>query len=572
MQSTVHPILPIQAAQPIRVDTLKRPSFVPRSLVGRRTRSGPLRVALVEPRYQPSYYGMDYLLPLLPGQPKAAQSGGALPLLAAFVKPPHEVALFNENTGDVDLAALTDYDIIGLTGMIVQRQRMREILESLKDFPGIVIVGGPYASVDEQFFSGLCDVIFVGEADTSWPRFLETVASGEPWGSRHEQVERTDMTALPLPRYDLLDPRKVLVANVQFSRGCPFLCEFCDIITIFGRVPRAKRPEQVIAELEMLRRQGFRVVFLVDDNFIGNRKLAREMLHALVAWQEANDYPLVLTTEASINLADDPELLSLMEKANFRMVFIGIETPNLESLGETRKVQNVRGDGLLEKVARVRDAGLLIEGGFMVGFDNDGPDIFERQYQFIQASGIARAAVSILSAIPSTPLFDRLRAEGRLRLDDPACNFVPARMTAAELRQGYLDLTRRIYDAPAYFERVFGSFASSPKFRERWHTRTARERKGWRTRLLAWAGAALTGARLLRVLARDGELRLLRDYARIWADYRRHGPPGISLPQFVSYAALHWHAYRHYREGRDGGHKNISIYSYTADTEHAPHA
>jgi radical SAM superfamily enzyme YgiQ (UPF0313 family) len=255
-----------------------------------------------------------------------------------------------------------------------------------------------------------------------------------------------------------------------------------------------------------------------------------------------------------------------MHEANFRTVFIGLETPNVESLGETRKVQNVRGDSMAAKIDRIRDAGLIVEGGFMVGFDHDGPDIVERQRAFISETRIARAAVSILTAIPTTPLYERLKAEGRLRLADADCNFAPAGMSSAELRQGYLDLTRQIYDARAYFERVFGAWGSSAGLRRRVAERARRERAPLlRERLRAAIGTAVLGLRLLGALARDGEWAMAVAYLRIWRDYRRHGVPGIGLAAYVGYAAVHWHAYRFYRLAREGGMKGFSTYSYTSD-------
>lgn len=527
-------------------------------------REGPLRIALIEPRYEPSYYGLDFMLPLLPGDARASYAGGALPLLAAFVHAPHEVTLFVEDVEPLDFERLKAFDIVGMTGMIVQRRRMIEILDGLADHPGWVLVGGPYASVDESFFDGRCDVLFAGEADTSWPEFLASVARDGSYLPRYEQAERTDMTALPLPRYDLLEGRRFLAASVQFSRGCPFLCEFCDIITIFGRVPRAKTPEQVIAEFEALLARGLRTVFLVDDNFIGNKKLARELLLRLVDWQQANGYPLRIGTEASINLADEPELLDLMYRANFRTVFIGLETPNMESLAETRKVQNVRGDGMVAKVDRVREAGLVVEAGFMLGFDNDGPDIFERQAAFISETRVARAAISMLTAIPSTPLFDRLASEGRLRLDDANCNFEPLRMSRQDLSAGYLALTRRMYEAHAFFGRIFDSWASSAAFRDKVLARARRDRRpGLRARVQEAAVAVVVAGRLLRSLARDGELRLAADYLSIWRDYRRQGVPGIGRIQFVQYAALHWHCYKYYKQARSDGHQIFNTYGFS---------
>ncbi|NIM21929.1 MAG: radical SAM protein, partial [Candidatus Latescibacteria bacterium] len=238
----------------------------------------------------------------------------------------------------------------------VQKDRMREILLELRRRKIFAVVGGAYASVDEEYFDGLCDVLFSGEADETWPKFVDCFAAGKPYQSFYKQEQPTDMVALPPPRFDLLKVKRYATGSIQFSRGCPFRCEFCDIIVTFGRRPRMKRPEQVIEELDQLRKLGFLGAFIVDDNFIGNKKAAKELLREVVSWQKQHAYPLRLNTEASINLADDPELLDLLYEANFRSVFIGIETPRSASLKETKKYQNVAGDDLDSKLSRIQNA------------------------------------------------------------------------------------------------------------------------------------------------------------------------------------------------------------------------
>ena len=229
---------------------------------------------------------------------------------------------------------------------------------------------------------------------------------------------------------------------------------------IFGRRPRVKDPDQLVAELEDMRRAGFHSVFIVDDNFIGDKRKAKALLTKLVPWMEEHHYPLRLTTEASIDLAEDPELLDLMYRANFRSVFIGIETPRADSLKETKKFQNVRGDSLEVKLARIRSAGIDVSAGFIVGFDSDDRAIFDDQFRFIQDNGIALAMVGMLQAIPKTPLYDRLKREGRLVEEDPSCNFVPHQMNREELRTGYWNLVRRLYTPTAFLDRYFKVFQS----------------------------------------------------------------------------------------------------------------
>ncbi|ORE91473.1 hypothetical protein ATO13_19590 [Stappia sp. 22II-S9-Z10] len=526
-----------------------------------------MRIALVCPKFEPSFYGEDYYVPIVSDRAKAVMAPGVLPLLAALVPAPHEVALFDENTDPLNFDTLAGFDVIGLTGMVVQRIRLRAILDELAGFEGLLAVGGPYASIDEDFFSRRCDALFVGEADEAWPQFLTAVASGSPVTPRVEQLAKTDMTKLPQPRYDLVDHKKYLVASVQFSRGCPFLCEFCDIITIYGRKPRAKTPDMVIAELEALWKRGTTNVFLVDDNLIGNKKLARGLLEALADWQQANGYPLKLATEASINLADEPELLELMFEAGMGSVFIGIESPNEAALAETKKIQNIRGDSIAAKLSRIRDAGLLITGGMIVGFDSDGPDIFRIQEEFLDEVALARAGIATLTVLPTTPLFTRLEKEGRLRLDNPNCNFEPAQMSAEELKAGCEALNQRLFEPEAYFDRYFNAVAKSPKLRERRAEMAARRGKPPALhRAAAYVFAVKTLWRLGKAAHKAGDLAILPRYAKIYAGRSRYyGGTDANFPAFVNAAAQHWHLYYLYKSFRTDSHAVTNTYAYGTD-------
>ena len=298
-----------------------------------------LSICLINPRSRPSYWTADFAMPFygLGRKLKYSMANGALVSVAALVPAEHEVAIVDENVEPIDFAALRRFDVIGVTGMVVQKERMCQILRRLGELAALVVVGGPLVTVSEETFTDLCDVRFIGEAEETWPAFLDAFAANLPIEARYEQKDKTDMTRVPVPRFDLLRRGYYGTAPVQFSRGCPFLCEFCDIITIFGRRPRVKRPEQVLAELDAVRAQGFRGCFLVDDNFIGNKLEAKRLLPRIVEWQQRHGFPLEFVTEASINLANDRELIDLMVQANFRNVFIGIETPRDASLTETRK-------------------------------------------------------------------------------------------------------------------------------------------------------------------------------------------------------------------------------------------
>ncbi|MEO6811473.1 MAG: B12-binding domain-containing radical SAM protein [Isosphaeraceae bacterium] len=414
------------------------------------------RICLINPRFQTSFWGLNHGLPLLGKE--ANMPVLALPVIAGLTPAEHEITLMDENLDEIDFDKLKEFDLVGLTGMTVQRDRMREILIEMRARGIMTIVGGPWITVAEGWppYEGLIDVTFIGEAEETWPRFIEEWQRGEH-GSRYEQADKTDMTKVPLPRYDLVPFRRYAMGCIQTSRGCPFQCEFCDIIIIFGRKPRIKNPEQVIAEIDAQYHQGAKLIFLVDDNFIGNKKAAKGILRAIIEWQHAHSYPLVFSTEASLDLAEDDELMRLMAEAGIVAVFIGVESPDEEALRETKKLQNMRGS-LLERIHRVQDAGMEVYAGMIVGFDNDDPGIFERQFQFLRQSRVVAAMAGMLSAIPKTPLYDRLEADGRLdnaAADDPriATNIIPLNMTREELRDGWVDLMSRLYDVENYFER-----------------------------------------------------------------------------------------------------------------------
>jgi radical SAM superfamily enzyme YgiQ (UPF0313 family) len=529
--------------------------------IGPRNEARALRVCVINPRFEPSFWNYDFVLPMFDGDKRCWMASGALPILAALAPPGVSVELLDENVRAIDWDDLRRFDVIGVTGMIVQRRRMLEILRKIEGLPAIVAVGGPYITISEAEFAGLCDVRFIGEADDTWPEFLRAVAAGEPAAERYAQAQRTDVTKLPAPRYDLLEMGRYMSAPVQFSRGCPFECEFCDIITIFGRRPRVKTSEQLIAEVEAVRRAGARIVFLVDDNFIGNKAAAKNMLPALIAWQRENGYPIQFSTEASVNLADEAELMELMVQANFRQVFIGLESPRADSLNETRKFQNTRGDSMLAKIARVRDAGLVPIGGFIVGFDNDDAAIFEEQFRFVQDSGIGQAAVAILSPLPTTPLYDRLAAAGRLDDSDSEVAFIPEKMTQRELREGHTRLMRRLYEPEAYLGRIFKGYAASSSFRRR---RARIETEIGKVRLtdrvLRMLATVRTATRLGRALARTSMFgRLAPVYLRFYGRNLALGRGAMPLHNFVTLCLTHWHFYNMARHERKASFGNPSI-------------
>lgn len=512
-----------------------------------RERGRKLSICLINPRFEPSYWGFDFALPLYPGDKRSTMISGSLTAVAGLCGDYHDVRLIDENVEAIDWESLRGCDIVGVTGMNVQKARTRQILLKLQELHLFTVVGGPFVSVQEEFFAGLCDVMFVGEAETTWPQFLEDFASGKPTQPRYEQAQPTDMVTVPRPRFDLLKVDRYASGALQYSRGCPFQCEFCDIIVIYGRRPRVKDPDQLVAELEDMRRAGFHSAFIVDDNFIGNKKKAKALLEKLIPWMEEHNYPLRLTTEASIDLAEDAELLDMMYRANFRSVFIGIETPRMDSLTETKKFQNVRGDSLGAKLARIQQAGLDINAGFIVGFDSDDQGIFEDQYRFIQENGITLAMVGMLQAIPRTPLYERLKRDGRLVEEDPSCNLVPKQMTRDELRGGYWELVRRLYTPEAYLERYFKVY-ESPEYLQRRAEICRKAGEGKRLPTL-WYGLKLTWA-LFWALLRDGSLFSVGCvYLKyFFTQNLRHRRDIVGFAQFVNRCVTHWHFYKFTRE------------------------
>lgn len=498
-------------------------------------------IVLVNPRFEDSYWGFEHALPLLG---KCANLPTAcLPLLAALTPPGNQVTLIDENVQPLDFARLARADIVGLTGMSVQRDRMREILTRLKAQGVFCVVGGPWVTVKEDDFATLADVIFVGEAEETWPHFLAQWHRGAH-ATRYEQTERTEMTRVPVPRYDLLPMSKYMFGSVQFSRGCPFQCEFCDIIVTFGRRPRLKTPAQVIRELEALRAQRMEIAFVVDDNLIGNKVANKEILRAVAKWQQRQGFPLTLFSEASLDLCDDPEMMQLMTEANFTSVFIGIESPNAASLRETKKFQNLRTDRtLVEKVHAVQASGLDVWCGLIVGFDQDDTTIFQQQFDLVNQSLISHAMVGMLSAIPKTPLYARLAAQGRLNEVDAGrfgTNIIPSGMSQVELREGYLRLQQQLHDPESYFDRLDrlflqGNFKFGQPRASYWR------RHPWR----ALVGNGLHAVRALGILVRlmrgVPDARLRGVYWRRVLRIIRARPDPVVIFVYLLKCVIHYH-------------------------------
>ncbi len=408
-----------------------------------------MRLLLVNPRFPESFWSFKWAADrVFPGK-RAINPPLGLATLAALCPADWDVSIVDENVASLPLTP--DADIIGVAGMGVQFGRQRELLAYYRKRGHYVVAGGSYASLCPEQYEGLADTVVAGEAEYVWPRFCRDVEEGRPQ-SLYRETGVVALADSPVPRFDLLDLPKYRAVSLQFSRGCPFRCEFCDIIVMFGRRPRTKSPAQVGRELDALRRQGVRSVFFVDDNLIGDKPAAKELLRFLAAYQREHQYRFEFGTEASLNLAQDAELLELFGAANFGWVFIGIESPDPASLEETLKFQNTRQDPLAS-VRTIYAHGIDVFAGFILGFDHDTTASFARQQHFITESGIQAAMIGLLQATPKTPLYERLAADGRLdRHADSSdnvklwTNVVPKGMSYGELLAGYRDLYRRLFD------------------------------------------------------------------------------------------------------------------------------
>jgi radical SAM superfamily enzyme YgiQ (UPF0313 family) len=412
-----------------------------------------VKILLVTPRNPTSFWTYDGVLPIL-GR-RCIFPNLSMPTVAGLTPREHEVVLVDENVEKIDFDA--EADIVGVTGFIVHRQRMLEIIDEFRKRGRFVVVGGPYASLCPEDLRGRCDVVFVEEAEETWPRFLRDFQAGT-WQREYRAEEKPDLTAAPMPRFDLLKVDRYHALTIQFARGCPFNCEFCDIIVMYGRRPRSKSVPQMLAEIAECHRLGATQVFIVDDNFIGNKKLAKELLRGIASWSEAHGHPISFNTEVSLNVAQDQELLELLRAAHFTTVFIGIESPRASSLQETHKTQNLRGS-LLENVRRVQAYGIQVQAGMIVGFDHDDASIFEEQLRFAEDARIPVSMTGMLQALPKTPLHARVLREGRLLAESTGDQFVfsnilPKAMDRLTLYRGYRALLRELYAFGRYRRRA----------------------------------------------------------------------------------------------------------------------
>ncbi|MBW2111979.1 MAG: B12-binding domain-containing radical SAM protein [Deltaproteobacteria bacterium] len=363
---------------------------------------------------------------------------------------------------DLNVRGITEKDLAWaetafISAMSVQRDSARSIILRCRERGLKVVAGGPLFTSEHEEFDQV-DHFVLNEAELTLQPFLSDLEQGAA-KPLYRTPAFSDISETPVPRWDLVDMKEYASMNVQFSRGCPFNCDFCNVTALFGHKPRIKSSTQVISELDALYRQGWRgQIFFVDDNFIGNKGyLKRELLPALIEWREGKR-GIAFNTEASVNLSDDRELMQMMVRAGFDTVFVGIETPDENSLTECNKRQNKNRD-LIESVKSIQRAGLQVQGGFIVGFDSDTPSIFQRQIDFIQKSGIVTAMVGLLQAPVGTRLYERLKQEGRLLGHTSGDNVdgttnIITRMDLDTLREGYRAIMQHIYSHKQYYRRI----------------------------------------------------------------------------------------------------------------------
>ena len=418
--------------------------------------AGKMKILFVNPKYQDTFWSFKYALKFI--FKKAASPPLGLLTVASMLPEEWEKKLVDMNVTRLADKDLKWADYVFLGAISVQKESVKEVIARCRQTGAKIVAGGPLFTTGYEEFEGV-DHFVLNEAEVTLPLFLDDLRNScaqRVYTSR----QRPEITKTPVPAWDLISMNKYAIMNIQYSRGCPFNCEFCDITVLYGHKPRTKSKEQILAELDSLYLKGWRDgVFFVDDNFIGNkRKLKEEILPAIADWMERRKHPFTFNTEASIDLSDDEELMDMMAKAGFDSVFVGIETPNEESLTECAKFQN-RGRDLVGCVKKMQQFGLQVQGGFIVGFDNDESSIFERQIKLIQKSGIVTAMVGLLNAPRGTRLYNRLEKENRLLKDisgdntDYSINFIP-KMNYEKLISGYKKIVQTIYCPEHYYERV----------------------------------------------------------------------------------------------------------------------
>jgi radical SAM superfamily enzyme YgiQ (UPF0313 family) len=497
-----------------------------------------MNVLLLYPLFPKSFWSFEKTLALL--DRKAMLPPLGLVTVAAILPQEWHYKLVDRNIRQVTEAEWAWADLVILSAMIVQKEDLLNQIREAKNRGKLVAVGGPYpTALPNEVTDVGADYLILDEGEITLPLFVDAIARGEKAGVFRSGGEKPDVSTTPIPRFDLLEFDAYAEMSVQFSRGCPFQCEFCDIIVLYGRKPRTKKPEQLLAELDYLYQLGWRrSIFMVDDNFIGNKRNVKLFLKELQPWMVSHQYPFSFATEASVDLAQDQELMDLMVMCNFGAVFLGIETPDEESLAFTQKYQNTR-DSLSEAVLKITRSGLRVMAGFIIGFDGEKPGAGARIVKFVEQTAIPTALFSMLQALPDTALWHRLEKEGRLRSKSAninqttLMNFVPTR-PLEDIAQEYVQAFWDLYEPSRFLDRAYRHYrllgeATYPK-------------KGKRgQKQLKWKVLRA----LLIICYRQGFLRQTRwqFWRNLWNMYV-HNPGGISSYLSVCAQIEHFVEYR----------------------------
>jgi len=417
-----------------------------------------MKILMVYPECPETFWSMKHIIKLL-GK-KATLPPLGLMTVSALLPEEYEKKLIDLNTRTLESVSDEEFlwaDLVFISAMIVQKNSSIEVIKRCRKLGVKTVAGGPMFTSLHHLFEDV-DHFVINEGEVTIPMFIEDLKNGELKRYYTSEV-KPELTISPVPDFSLIKHEDYYTMPLQTSRGCPFDCDFCDIVNLNGRIPRSKEPEQVIKELEEIKKLGWnKSIFIVDDNFLGNKEKTKALLKAIIEWRQKVDFKPMFFTEISINASDDDELLDLMRRAGFFMVFVGIETPSTESLQECHKVQN-QNRNLVESIRRFYKYGMEVTGGFIVGFDSDDETIFQRQLDFIQEAGVSKAMIDILQALPGTKLYKRLEAEGRLLqtssgvCQDSTTNFV-SKMAPDVLHRGYQELVRKAYSPKYYFDRV----------------------------------------------------------------------------------------------------------------------
>jgi len=415
-----------------------------------------MKALMIYPNCPDTFWSFKHALRFI--SKKAVHPPVGLLTVASMLPAQWEKRLVDMNVSLLKDSSLEWADYVFISAMAIHREAVKDVIKRAKSKGVKIVAGGPLFTTDYRVFKDV-DHYILNEGEETIPMFLEDLANGVPKRVYTSNVF-PKLTKTPVPQWDLINMKEYANMNIQYSRGCPFNCEFCDITNLFGREVRTKSKEQVVSELESLYVHGWKgQVFFVDDNFIASKtKLKRGVLPAITEWMKKRKYPFILSTQASINLSDDDKLMEMMVEAGFNAVFIGIETPNEKSLVECGKVHN-QNRNMADCVKKIQNAGLEVMAGFILGFDNDLPPVFQKQIEFIQNSGIVTAMVGLLNAPKNTRLYHRLEKEGRILADtsgnnmDYSLNFIP-KMNPTRLVEGYRSVLTNIYSIKPYYKRV----------------------------------------------------------------------------------------------------------------------